>query len=312
MARIALIISIITISSLFFRTVPVIADTMENLKKTKKNTNPNSTDHLLCEKQTRSFEIALGIPPNLLTAMSLAESGKWNKKDKSLFSWPWTITADGRSLYMISKQSAILKVRLLKAQGIKNIDIGCMQVNLFYHPKAFENLSVAFDPERNVGYAANFLAALNQSTLSWTQAAANYHSTSMRKNQAYLNKVLGLWQKISKRSIRNSGFYLSPNPAYSDPLGRSAQTALLKSRFRARLNAERNAKKSDKKKQDLDAWRRGRFDRNLYKATMALQKAKKVRVDKAYLNKGKRSFSQKRQSQLLQWRKSRSGSAFRN
>ena len=312
MAQIALIISIITISSLFFRTEPVIAETAENLSKNKLNTNPNSTDHLLCKKQTRSFEIALGIPPNLLTAISLAESGKWNKKDKLLFAWPWTVMADGRSHHMPSKQSAILKVQSLKENGTRNIDVGCMQVNLFYHPNAFENLSAAFDPERNVGYAANFLSALHQSTLSWPQATANYHSTSMRRNQAYLNKVLGLWQKISKRNIRNSRFHLSPNPAYFDPLGRSAQTALLKSRFRARLNAERNAKKSDKKKQDLEAWRRGRFNKNLYKATMALQKAKKVRADKAYLNKGKRSFTQKRQSQLLQWRKSRNGSAFRN
>ena len=312
MARITLPISSIIAAMLISGGISVAAETIENLKENKQNNELSSTDHLLCEKQTRGFETALGIPSNLLTAISLAETGRWNQKNKVLFAWPWTIMAKGKSYYMPSKQSAISKVRSLQAQGLQKIDVGCMQVNLFYHPKAFETLNAAFDPERNVGYAANFLVALNQSTLSWAQAAANYHSTTISKNQIYLNKVLGLWQKVSNKSIQYSGFRRSPDSAYSDPISRSAQTALLKSRFRARLSAEHNAKKPDKKKHDLDAWRRGRFDKNLYQTTMALQKAERARTDKDFLKKGKKSFLQRRQSQLSLWRKNRNGSAFRD
>ena len=281
-------------------------------KNSNKNNELNPADSFLCKTQTRGFENALGIPAHLLTAVSLAESGRWDKTNGALFAWPWTVMAHGKGHYMSSKENAIAKVRLLQAQGVKNIDVGCMQINLYYHPKAFEDLNAAFDPERNVGYAANFLAALNQTTLSWPQAAANYHSTTTSKNEVYLNKVLGLWQKVSNKSVRDSGFHRSPDPAYQDPVGRVAQSALLKSRFRARLAAERNAKKPEKKKQNLDAWRRGRFDNSYMQATIASQKADRTRKDKQYLQKGKKSFSSKRKGQLTQWRKNRNPAAFKN
>ena len=124
--------------------------------------------------------------------------------------------------------------------------------------------------------------------------------------------MLALWQKLSKKTIRVSGFRHSPNPAYFDPTSRAAQTALLQSRFRARLKAEKNAKKPDKRKQDLDSWRRGRFDKNLMRTTRALQKAKRARADKVFLNQSNKSFSEKRRAQLAQWRKNRNASAFGN
>ena len=295
----------------FLASAPVRA--VENPKgKHSENNELNPSDSYLCHSQTGGFESALGIPRHLLTAISLAESGKWDDTNKALIAWPWTVMAKGKGHYLPSKAAAIAKVRILQAQGVKNIDVGCMQINLYYHPKAFETLDAAFDPERNVGYAANFLAAINQSTLSWPQAAANYHSTTPSKNEKYLNKVLGLWQKTSNKSVRSSGFRRSPDPAYFDPIGRSAQAALLKSRFRARLAAERNAKKPEKKTQNVEAWRRGRFENsNNLQVQAALQKAERARKRKNYLKTGKRSFSTKRQHQLSQWRKNRSPAAFR-
>ena len=72
--------------------------------------------------------------------------------------------------------------------------------------------------------------------------------------------------------------------------------------------AEKNAKKPDKRKQDLDSWRRGRFDKNLMRTTRALQKAKRARADKVFLNQSNKSFSEKRRAQLAQWRKNRNAS----
>ena len=311
MMRVKQLSSLFLQALLVFSVLPPFAQAIESPEKLNKNSELKPTDFFLCKKQTDAYEAALGIPAHLLTAISLAESGKWDQTRKISSAWPWTVTTGAIAYYLPSKQAAITKVTLLQAQGIKNIDVGCMQINLYYHPKAFEDLNAAFDPERNVGYAANFLAALNQTTLSWPQAAANYHSTTASKNQIYLNKVLGLWQKISNQSVHNAGFQLSSDPAYFDPVGRSAQTALLKSRFRARLKAEKTAKKVDKRKLDLEAWRRGRFDKNLLKATTAIQKAKRTRADKEYLNKGKKSFASKRQAQLAQWRKDNSAAAFK-
>ena len=99
--------------------------------KYNNNSNLNSSDASICEKQTHGFETALGIPRHLLTAISLTESGKWDKKNKALVAWPWTIMAMGKGHYLRTKQAAIKKVIALKAQGVKNIDVGCMQINLF-------------------------------------------------------------------------------------------------------------------------------------------------------------------------------------
>jgi hypothetical protein len=304
-----LIISIISTFLVVTFATQLPAET-DGYKKSNENSRLNPSHAFLCQKQTRGFEAMLSIPTHLLTAISLAESGKWDKEHKVLSAWPWTIMAKGKGHYMPSKQDAINKVAQLQAKGITNIDVGCMQINLLYHPKAFENLEAAFDPERNVGYAANFLAAINQNTLSWPQAAANYHSTKVSKNQTYLNKVLGLWQNISQISVVNSNFFKSPDIAYRDPVSHLAQTALLKSRFRARLKAEQNIKKPETKKHDLSAWRNGRFDKGFFKATAALQKAKRARSDKEYLSKGQQSFSSRRVSQLTEWRKSRSSAVF--
>ena len=51
-------------------------------------------------------------------------------------------------------------VRKLQRRGVRNIDVGCMQVNLRYHPKAFKSLGQAFDPRANAAYAAGFLRKL--------------------------------------------------------------------------------------------------------------------------------------------------------
>ena len=78
------------------------------------------------------------------------------------------------------------------------------------------------------------------------------------------------------------------------------------------IAAERNAKKPETKTQNVEAWRRGRFENsNNLQVQAALQKAERARKRKNYLKTGKRSFSTKRQHQSSQWRKNRSPAAFR-
>ena len=58
----------------------------------------------------------------------------------------------------------------------RNIDVGCVQVNLMHHPAAFADLGQAFDPSANVAYGAWLLATLRDATGSWERAVALYHS----------------------------------------------------------------------------------------------------------------------------------------
>ena len=75
-----------------------------------------------------------------------------------------------------SKAEAIAHVERLKAAGERNIDVGCMQINLMHHPDAFASLDEAFEPTRNVAYGARFLGALEQETSSWERAVERYHT----------------------------------------------------------------------------------------------------------------------------------------
>ena len=106
--------------------IPITTGLAEQSTKSYQANTLASADHLLCQNQTRSFEKALNIPPYLLTAISLVETGRLNKKTNSSFAWPWTIKTRGKNYYMPSKESAISKAHLLLANGIKKIDVGCI------------------------------------------------------------------------------------------------------------------------------------------------------------------------------------------
>jgi len=51
--------------------------------------------------------------------------------------WPWTINAQGKGQFFKTKAEAVKAIKNLQAQGVKSIDVGCMQINLSYHGKAF-------------------------------------------------------------------------------------------------------------------------------------------------------------------------------
>ena len=130
-----------------------------------------------CAGQTARTERTNGIPHRLLQAIALAESGRWNAERKATIAWPWTVTAEGQGLFFATKAEAIAEVEHLRARGVRNIDVGCMQVNLHYHADAFDDLDEAFDPAHNVAYASTYLKRMYEDRRSWPEAAA-YHSTT--------------------------------------------------------------------------------------------------------------------------------------
>jgi len=116
-----------------------------------------------------------------------------------MIAWPWTVYAEGRGRYLPSKAAAIKEVETLKAKGVKNIDVGCMQINLHYHPDAFSDLEAALDPKENTLYAAKLLKSLREESRSWNIAIAHYHSRTQKFNVPYRLKVLKIWQKERRK-----------------------------------------------------------------------------------------------------------------
>lgn len=147
----------------------------------------------LCAAAVRAQEAKSNIPKKLLTAISLVESGRWDADTGITVAWPWTVTAEGKGRFFPTKAAAIAAVHRLQARGVSNIDVGCMQVNLYYHPNAFASLEDAFDPDKNAAYGAKFLTDLRRDQGSWQRAVQHYHSAEAERHIPYQRKVYAAW-----------------------------------------------------------------------------------------------------------------------
>lgn len=124
------------------------------------------------------------IPDNLLLSIGIQEAGR--TLEGKITVWPWSVNANGKGIFFKTREQAIGWVKSQQEQGVRSIDVGCMQVNLFWHEGAFTSLEDAFDPVSNTRYAARFLTELKQSEGSWWRAAGSYHSRTDPHRQRYL------------------------------------------------------------------------------------------------------------------------------
>lgn len=150
----------------------------------------------LCTQHFPVEERKNNIPTHLLAAISTTESGRWHQGLGMAVPWPWTINVDGKGYYFDNKAQAIAQTRNFMAQGHESIDVGCMQVNLKHHAKAFRTLEEAFDPQANVAYAAKFLHDNYAELGDWIKATAAYHSRTSSLGQRYLAEIEKSWNRI--------------------------------------------------------------------------------------------------------------------
>ena len=101
----------------------------------------------------------------------------------------------------VARGQAIAMVEDLQAKGVKNIDVGCMQVNLHYHGHNFASLEEALDPINNVAYATTFLMELRTKRNSWVRAVKEYHSTDRQRQTIYQKKVMASWNALKKGKL---------------------------------------------------------------------------------------------------------------
>ena len=146
-----------------------------------------------CRAAIAQAERATGIPPQLLAAIGRVESGRRDPASGVFAPWPWTVNAEGQGFFYDSKAEAVAAVRKMRADGIRSIDVGCMQINLVHHPNAFASLEAAFDPVQNAAYAGKFLSDLHTQTRDWPKATALYHSANPELGEPYQRKVLAAW-----------------------------------------------------------------------------------------------------------------------
>ena len=291
-----------------------------------------------CAAQTARTERTDGIPHRLLQAIALAESGRWNAERKATIAWPWTVTAEGQGLFFATKAEAIADVEHLHARGVSNIDVGCMQVNLFYHANAFDGLDGAFDPARNVAYASAYLKRMYQYRRSRPEAAAAYHSTTPEFAGPYREKVMRIWKNerdapptrvaarpaSNKRATRLAAPPRTmlvpgrPSPVPGRPSASDidhARTQALNDRFQVKRAVARTRDAAETRNRELDAWREARVSgletthvSAMIRAEARLRETQTIldRAEKA-LNAGlgsdaRSGFAAKREAELASWR----------
>ncbi len=146
---------------------------------------------LQCRQAIAMVERSTGMPAFLMSAIARVESGRPDGQG-GVHPWPWTINVEGAGYTYDSKAEAIAAVRAFQAKGARSIDVGCMQVNLMYHPRAFASLDEGFDPAANAAYAARYLRDLYAQTKDWVKATALYHSATPELGEAYRRRVFAV------------------------------------------------------------------------------------------------------------------------
>src|SRR5262249_6412316 len=144
----------------------------------------------LCTTALRRAEQRYHLPVALLESIARAESGLPITSTGEVRPWPWTIDAGGTGLFFDSKTAALAWLRA-QASHHAFIDVGCMQVDLHYHPDAFASMEDALEPEMNADYAGRLLLALHDGEAggSWDVAVGLYHSHSALLAAEYRDRV---------------------------------------------------------------------------------------------------------------------------
>lgn len=158
----------------------------------------------VCEQNISTASAAEGVPVGLLYAVALTETGAGGQLR------PYALNIEGESLSTNTKSAAIAAFQAARKNEKQLIDLGCMQINYFYHHAAFNTVDDMLDPRKNINYAAKFLKNLKQKHGSWTEAVAHYHASSKNKSaqHRYVCKVL------SNMVAKNFGAWTPEAKAY--------------------------------------------------------------------------------------------------
>jgi len=137
----------------------------------------------LCESAAAQAARETGVPPEVLLAITLVETGR--QSGGRLRPWPWAANTEGRGQWFASQQEASQFARETLARGQNSIDLGCFQINWRWHGAQFTSPDALLDPLTSARYAARLLSDLYEELGTWERAAGAYHSRTPRFASRY-------------------------------------------------------------------------------------------------------------------------------
>ncbi|MFD1797083.1 hypothetical protein ACFSC1_13940 [Paracoccus aurantiacus] len=153
----------------------------------------------LCEWAAQTAATEAGVPPDILGALTLTETGR--RRDGIVRPWAWSVNAEGEGTWFDDPNSAIAFAEERVAQGRTNVDIGCFQLNYRWHGENFGSVADMFDPLSNARYAARFVSQLHAEMGDWRRAAGAFHS----RTQANATRYLARFDEL-RAGLRAGGF----------------------------------------------------------------------------------------------------------
>lgn len=124
----------------------------------------------LCEREMLRASAKYGVPLGMLYSVGLTETGRRGSLQ------PYAMNVEGRAVFSNSLSEAVARFEEARRAGAKLIDLGCMQINHYYHRDKFPSVEHMLNPRDNVEYAARFLSELKGRHDTWTMAVARYHA----------------------------------------------------------------------------------------------------------------------------------------
>ncbi len=152
------------------------------------STTPSAPAGLgLCEGEMTRAAAKYQIPLGILYAVGLTETGFGGQLHA------YALNLQGDAVLSLDKEQAILRFHAAKNSGMRLIDVGCMQLNYYFHGDRFASIEDMFDPHKNVDYGARFLKELKLREGSWTMAVARYNAGKNNDpaQKRYVCRVLG-------------------------------------------------------------------------------------------------------------------------
>lgn len=166
---------------------------------------------LICDRAALVASRELGVPLDLLRAISLTETA--TIKNGRSRPWPWTVNMEGEGYWFPSRQEAYDFTKMHRLSGATSFDVGCFQINYRWHKAAFASLDAMFDPLENAKYAAEFLKSLHEELGDWTSAVGAYHSRTPKYAKKYIARFQRMRTNMDVLDIAASSEATFPNLA---------------------------------------------------------------------------------------------------
>src|SRR5262249_54411530 len=93
-----------------------------------------------CEREMARAAQRHGIPLGVLYAVGLTETGRRGALH------PYALGAEGRTVFAKNLDDAMATFEAMRHRGVKLIDLGCMQINHYYHGDKFDSVRAMFEP----------------------------------------------------------------------------------------------------------------------------------------------------------------------